>query len=316
MVIIGVDLGGTNVRGAVVAADGSLSRRIEHPSYATEGVERCLEALRALILEVSAGSTPRAIGIGIPGHVDPDAGMVYWAPNFGEYVGGKLRIWHDVDVLAPLAGIADTISIGNDANLAALGEYKFGCGRQSRGGLVLFTLGTGIGSGVVIGHKGASGLASAAVYLGYRGGAPEMGHVKVVTDGRLCGCESRGCLEAYCGTEGLLQTAKECGAEAGTPKELFAMASSGNAAALEAWSMFGHHLGVAIGMAINTWAPEIVALGGQIAGAWNYFADSRTKAVAKGSIKSLANPVEIKRAERFADAGILGAAELARGVLA
>ena len=311
-VIIGVDLGGTNVRGAVVDAEGSLCRRVERPSFATSGVDRCLSALRELILEVAQGDHPSAVGIAIPGHVDPAAGMVYWAPNFGEFVNGKLSIWLDVDVLSPLSDIRAPIIIGNDANLAALGEYAFGCGRDSRGGLVMFTLGTGIGSGVVIAPGETSGLKDPAVYLGYRGGGPEMGHIKVVTGGRVCSCESKGCLEAYCGTEGILQTAFDCGVQVDSPRQLYDLAVEGNSPALTAWSTFGGHLGAAIAVAINTWAPETVCIGGQVAGAWKFFSETMLGAMREQSIGSLAKSVRIVRAEKFADAGILGAAELAR----
>ena len=312
--IIGVDLGGTNVRGAVVEADGIMSARTELPSCAREGKQKCIEALRNLILHVAQGAKPDAVGIAIPGHVDANLGIVHWAPNFGEVIDGKLQIWRDVDVLTPLAGITDgPIAIGNDANLAALGEYHHGVGQGTADGLVLFTLGTGVGSGSVISPKGIQGrLAAPSVFIGHRGGAPEMGHVKVVAGGRVCSCGANGCLEGYCGTAGLLQTAAECGANVNSPYELFTRAEAGDAKAIEAWKVFGEHLGLAVAIVINTWAPEIVAIGGQVAGAWDHFSLAMERVAREQSIDSLSNATRIVKAVEYDDAGILGAAALAR----
>ena len=309
-----MDLGGTNVRGAVVAADGGMTNRREMPSYAREGVPKCLQALRGLILEVAQGAKPEAVGIAIPGHINSVKGIVHWAPNFGEVIDGRLRIWEDVDVFTPLEGITDgPIAIGNDANLAALGEYHQGVGLGTADGLVLFTLGTGVGSGAIISPAGVQGrLAAPSVYIGHKGGAPEMGHVKVVTGGRVCGCGANGCLETYCGTAGLLQTALECGSQAATPYELFKLAETGDSAALEAWTRFGEHLGLAVAIAINTWAPEIVAIGGQVAGAWDHFAPAMERVAREQSIGSLSRSTRILKAMEYDDAGILGAGALAR----
>jgi glucokinase len=316
-VIIGVDLGGTNVRGAVVSPEGSLTNRAEKPSFAREGVPACMGALRDLILEVAAGTTPGAVGIAIPGHIDALRGIVHWAPNFGEFVDGKLRIWEDVDVFGPLEGITSgPIAIGNDANLAALGEYRHGVGEGKAETMVLYTLGTGVGSGVVISPNTVQGrLSNPSVYIGHRGGAAEMGHVKIVTDGRDCGCGSQGCLETYCGTEGLLKTASECGSAAKSPKELFQLAEKGDSVAIRSWQQFGEHLGIAVGNTINTWAPDIVAIGGQIAGAWKHFSPSLEQTARAQSIASISSGTRILKAIEYDDAGILGAAELARGCL-
>jgi glucokinase len=312
-VVIGVDLGGTNVRGAVVAPDGTLSRRVERPSFARQGVAACLSSLRSLITEVAGDDEPDAIGIAIPGHIDAVQGIVLWAPNFGEEIDGRLQIWENVDIFGPLAQISTPIAIGNDANLAALGEYRFGCGSQANG-LVLYTLGTGVGTGVIVAPDCIQGnLESPGVYIGHMGGAAEMGHVKVVADGRLCGCGSRGCLETYCGTAGLLRTGSECGIDVDSPRALFDAAAAGNAAAMETWRRFGGHLGMAVGNTINTWAPELVAIGGQVAGAWEFFSPELEREARANSINSISANTRIVRAARTEDAGILGAGALALG---
>ncbi len=303
------------MRGAVVSQDATLSRRVERPSFARHGADACLRALHEVIAEVSGGDPPDAVGIAIPGHIDAVRGVVLWAPNFGEEVDGRLRIWENVDVFGPLSDLGAPIAIGNDANLAALGEYRFGIG-QGTNGFVLYTLGTGVGTGVIVSPDCVQGdLATASVYIGHKGGAAEMGHVKVVTDGRLCGCGSRGCLETYCGTAGLLQTAAECGITVDSPKALFDAAMQGNASALEAWREFGGHLGRAVGNTINIWAPELIAIGGQVAGAWDYFAPEMERVARANSVASLSSNTRIVRAERVDDAGILGAGALAHGAV-
>jgi glucokinase len=270
--------------------------------------------LRDLIVAVADGGKPAAVGIAIPGHVNAVEAIVHWAPNFGELVDGKLRIWEEVDVFTPLQGITDgSIAIGNDANLAALGEYHHGSGEGTADGFILYTLGTGVGTGVIVSPKGLQGrLDEPSVYIGHRGAAAEMGHVKVVTDGRECGCGSSGCLETYCGTKGLLQTASECGITVSSPLELYEAALAGDVSAISTWTAFGEHLGVAVGSAINSWAPEVVAIGGQVAGAWEFFAPALETTALQNSIGSLSRSTRIVRAEQYDDAGILGAAALAR----
>lgn len=301
------------MRGAVVSGDGTLSRRVERPSYARHGAAACLQSLSNVIAEVAAGEVPSAVGIAIPGHIDAVKGVVLWAPNFGEEVDGRLRIWENVDVFGPLSGIDAPISIGNDANLAALGEYNFGIGNGANG-FVLYTLGTGVGTGVIVAPDCIQGeLKLPSVYIGHKGGAAEMGHVKVVTDGRLCRCGSLGCLETYCGTAGLLQTALECGIEAADPRALFDAATQGNPAAIATWQQFGRHLGAAVGSTINIWAPELIAIGGQVAGAWEFFAPELVKTARANSIGSLSANTRIVQAAKSEDAGILGAGALALG---
>lgn len=312
--VIGVDLGGTNVRAAAVNRAGEfMSERVERPSRAKEGSSACIAAVGETLAAVKEKCG--AIGIAIPGHIDAANGVVRWAPNFGEYVGGMFRSWRNVAFVEPLRKlISKPILIGNDANLAALGEYRFGSGKNKAEGLVLFTLGTGIGSGVILTSKCLQGMSrdgETLILVGSNGGAVELGHTVIVTDGEVCSCGARGCVEAYCGTEGLLGLARAMMIEEPSPKALFEAARSGEDRARETWRRFGHYLGVAVGNAINTFAPEIVALGGQIAKAEEFFMDSVKETARANSIPSIYEDTTIMRAEKTEDAGILGAAALA-----
>ncbi|MGI8924881.1 MAG: ROK family protein [Fimbriimonadales bacterium] len=317
-VVIGVDLGGTNVRAAAVSAAGEIvGPRIENPSHAREGADACLAAVVRTILEAMAGIGAESIGIAIPGHIDAIKGVVHWAPNFGETVEGDFRNWEDVTFTPVLAKQIDLpITIGNDANLAALGEYRFGSGKACANGLVLLTLGTGVGSGIVLSPACLQGgLTRPSMLIGNKGGAAELGHLTIVKDGATCTCGARGHLEAYCGAEGLLKIAAAHGIVCESPLQLFEEAQTGNESAIAAWEVYGGYLGTAIGSAINAFAPEIVAIGGQVANAWRYFLPEATLAAAQTSIPSLFDTVRIVQAEQFEDAGILGAAALALGEL-
>ena len=155
--ILGVDLGGTNVRAAAVAGGGTLlSEPVQNASEATAGVDRTVAAIARTIGEAAGRAgirldQVRAVGMAVPGHVDGAAGIVRWAPNFGEVRGGAFEAWRNVP-LGPAVQreVGCPVHMGNDANLAALAEYRFGSGRDQARGLVLLTLGTGIGGGVVL----------------------------------------------------------------------------------------------------------------------------------------------------------------------
>jgi glucokinase len=306
--VIGVDLGGTNVRAAPVSEAGVLcGPRIEIPSKAREGAAACIGAVCDAILSASRGQGASAVGIAIPGHIDADSGKVLWAPNFGETVNGEFIHRRDIPFSGPVSeAVGMPVFIGNDANLAAIGEYRFGSGKGTASCLVLLTLGTGIGSGVVLGRP-----AHSEVLVGHLGGAVEFGHHIIVDGGELCGCGARGCFEAYCGTAGLLRLASELGAQ--TPKALANLAENGDAGAQEAWRRYGHYLGIGIGNAVNIFAPEVVAIGGQISKAAKWFLPEALRVAESNSIGSIWAGVRVVVAEELEDAGILGAAALALG---
>jgi len=129
-----------------------------------------------------------AIGMAVPGHIDTKHGIIIWSPNFGIVKDGIFRMFQDVEYAGPLSkelGVA--AHAGNDANIAALGEFRYGAGRNVDD-LVMFTLGTGIGSGVI---------SQGNLVVGSTGGAVELGHHVIIAGGDQCGCGEFGHLEAY-----------------------------------------------------------------------------------------------------------------------
>jgi glucokinase len=175
----GVDIGGTNIAAAVGSADGSILAERSIPTQSHEGPEAVLRRTAALVRELASGPVEGA-GVGLPGTLDRTAGVVRFLPNLPTN-------WRGVPA-GPLlsAELGAPVHLLNDARLATLGELDYGHGRDAAD-MVMFTLGTGIGGGVVLERR---------LRLGPIGAAGEVGHQTIVPDGPLCGCGNRGCLEA------------------------------------------------------------------------------------------------------------------------
>ncbi|MGE0002309.1 MAG: ROK family protein [Fimbriimonadaceae bacterium] len=324
--VVGVDLGGTNVRAQAFSADGSpFSERVSVPSRAQEGVSATVEAVIAAVLACS--SSPAAVGMAVPGHIRADTGTVVWAPNFGRETPAGFEYWKDVPLGPQVAeGTGARVVLGNDANCAALGEYRFGSGRAKASCLVMLTVGTGIGGGVVLGPQSLWGGADRPVVLvgGNQGGA-ELGHLCLVRGGVECNAGSYGALEAYCQRDAIIARARHKlrrGRESivremvqgdlghVTPEILSQAAEMDDVAAIEVWEEVGGYLGAGIGSLINVFAPEVFAIGGQISKAGKWLLEPAIQEARNVAIPSLFADCQIVRAEQVDDAGILGAAAL------
>jgi len=332
--VIGVDLGGTNVRAAAIASDGTaLTERFTQDSRAREGSEATLAAISETVKRAMecAPSRPLAIGLAVPGHVDDALGEVRWAPNFGTEDSGVFRYWEHVQLREPLEkSLGLSVRLGNDANLAALGEYRYGEGQGRAAGLVLFTLGTGVGSGVVLRADGVLGKASGdLLLLGGNLGGGELGHMVVDYGGIECPSGEYGSVEGYCQRDSVVRRAQTklrrgrasvldemTGGDWSriTPRTISQAAEQGDEVAIETWAEVGLYLGVAIGNAINVFAPEVVAVGGQMAKAGRFLLEPARHSARSVAIPSLFAFARIVRAQKLDDAGILGAAALAWGV--
>ena len=333
--VVGVDLGGTNVRAQAFFPDGrEAGERVDNPSFAQEGTERIIEAVAKTIHAATATSVepPVAVGLAIPGHVDDRAGVVRWTPNFGERVNGIFESWRNVPIREPLSRyVGLPMSMGNDANLAALGEYMFGSGRGSTEDparcLVMFTLGTGIGGGVVMAPHAVQGRASGPLLLvGGNHGGGELGHTIVNHGGATCNAGSYGAIEAYCGRDAIIERAVhriqrgrasrlkdlvEGDLSRITPRLISEAAARGDEVSLEVYREVGEWLGVGIGNMISIFAPDIVAVGGQIAKAGDFILGPARDAARNVAVESLFRDCRIVPAVQLEDAGILGAAALA-----
>ncbi|MBI5093254.1 MAG: ROK family glucokinase [Candidatus Hydrogenedentes bacterium] len=310
-VIIGVDLGGTNVKTAVASRDGQLLSKDSRPTHAEGGPDVVMDAMQESITAALKGAglaskDVLAAGIGAPGPMNWQTGVVYSPPN--------LPGWHNV----PLAELMQKrlgypCYVDNDANVACYGEYWSGAGRGADT-MCLLTLGTGVGGGIVVFHK---------LLRGIDGTAAEIGHLKVMRDGRLCGCGSKGCLEAYASVTGMVHTAIE-GIESGKKTVLTEwcggdlhkitgkMVSDGVAQGDEfsKWVMneTGVWIGLGISSLINLLNPEKVVLcGGMISAGEVLFKPIRDTAKAN-SFEVPGKRAEIVSAGLGLDSGVIGAA--------
>lgn len=312
--VIGVDLGGTNVRAAVVDSDGTVLGQAKLDSRAMDGFEATLEqivaSLEAAIAESGINTqTVGAVGMAIPGTVKDDEGLVLWSPNFKDWNGVQLR--------APiLERFGVPVSMGNDANVAAFGEYTFGAGRGSRV-MVMFTLGTGIGSGLIVDGK---------IYSGVTGTAPEMGHHIVLADGPRCSCGRYGCLEALARRDAIVDRAARK-AHLGrstmllemsghdlryiTPAMIAEAAGKGDSVSIETLEETGYYIGIGVANAINILNPDKVVIGGGIAQAGDLIFEPIRRTVEVNALYAPLQAVEIVPAALGDDAGVLGGAALA-----
>lgn len=262
MAVLGIDVGGTNTRCVGADAEGRVLgfREARTP---VGGVEALVNRLAELADGVSrdAGTKMAAAGVGFAGLIDSENGIVRYSPN--------LPSWREVRLAKMLGDILGMrVFLGNDANLAAIGEMWLGVGREVED-FLLVTLGTGVGSGVIIGGR---------PFWGASGYAAELGHVIVEPGGALCACGNRGCLEAYCSAGGLrrrLSDARRRGVSSAVwsmaegdsalgPKELDKAAASGDKLARQLLTDAGKYLGVALATVANLLGIETVVVGGRM----------------------------------------------------
>ncbi|CCW36624.1 glucokinase [Chthonomonas calidirosea] len=322
--VVGVDLGGTNVRAAVIDRNEKLLGRAENSSEAKGGVARTVAAIATAVRNAVKAANVSideigAIGVAVPGHIDVPAGMVRWAPNFGDYVDGTYVPYKDVplrELVEKELGIA--MVMDNDANVAALGEFRYGAGRGTRH-LVMFTLGTGIGGGIIVDGQ---------VLRGATGGAAEVGHI-IIADGKGSSPNGpHGRLEVLAGRDGIVEraalkmesgrdtllwrhiTGPEALQQFLTPKLIDQAAEEGDALAREVLEEIGHFVGLGIASMVNVFNPEVVVLGGKISNSRTLF-DAAVRTARASAIGSILAAARIVRAELGDDAGIMGASELA-----
>lgn len=265
---VGIDIGATKLAGGLVAADGSVLARARADTPPGPGdaiVEACAELTAGLLAGAGAGGAGAGgvlegvppVGVGAAGMIDLD-GVVRFAPNIG---------WEDYPLRDRLtARLRTPVVVDNDANAAAWGEFRAGAAREARTSMVMLTLGTGVGGGLVLGGR---------LLRGARGLGAELGHVVVRDGGARCPCGNRGCLEAYASGTAMGRRAAERlrAGEVGedsplhglvevTGKTVTLAAHAGDPVAVEIVAEAGYWLGVGITSMVNALDPEVVVLGG------------------------------------------------------
>lgn len=284
--VIGVDLGGTKILVGVVDPDGRVESHREYPTP-VDSTDALLAGLEAAIAESVEGAD--AIGIGVPGTIDRRAGAVVYAPNV-PLAGVELR-----ERLRDRFGIP--VALDNDANVAAIGEWRAGAGR-GHSDFVVLTLGTGVGGGIVSGGR---------PFRGSTGAGAELGHMVVDYDGRECACGGRGHLEAYASGTAADERAREVFGPAADAHRLVRLANEGDERARAVLAEIGTVLGAAVASLVNTFEPQLVAIGGGFAAAGDWLLEPARARVAIDALPPGRDTVRIVRAELGTSAGLVGA---------
>ena len=284
---IGVDIGGTNIAAAIVSDDGKVLYKKSNPTNADKGpqgsIDVIISTIRELMENTELSSRVRGIGIGVPGVCDIKKGIVEFAPNL---------FW----------------------NAAALGEAWCGAG-QGKKNIVCITLGTGVGSGLIL---------NGDIFHGAKNGAGELGHITVVEDGPKCNCGNTGCLEALAAAPAILKAGKkavtegketllsEIGTDNLTTKDVFDAAKNGDKVSLEIVNQVAHHLGLALANVVNILNPEQIIIGGGVAAAGEILFNPLKEIIKMRALKGLYDCLEVVEAQLGNDAGIVGAAALVK----
>ncbi len=307
----GIDVGGTKIAGGVVDEQGKIlaTARRESPATDTDAIERAIEDV---VAELRVDHAIVAVGVGAAGFVDSRRSTVLFAPNLA---------WRDEPLRSDLEKRIDLpVVVENDANAAAWGEFTFGAGEDVQDSL-LVTVGTGVGGGIVLNgelHRGAFGVAA------------EIGHMRVVPDGRICGCGNRGCWEQYASGTALVRDTKEQARQgsliarslvdrAGGDVEnisgplITEAARDGDSFAREQLASLGKWLGEGIASLTAVLDPEVVVIGGGVSEAGDLLLDPvRAHFAANLTGRHYRPELQVRAALLGNKAGMIGAADLAR----
>ena len=309
---IGIDVGGTKVLGGVVDENGKVvaTARKDTPR---QGGSALTQTIADIANELMQSHDVESVGVSAAGFVSSDRKTMLATPNIADWNGVNLD-----EELTKLIGL--DVIIENDANAAAWGEAKFGAGRN-QAHMMMLTVGTGIGGGVVV---------NGALYRGAFGIAAEFGHMRVVPDGHLCGCGARGCFEQYASGNALLRHAREAisaspeiarnllsrgdgSIEGLTGKAITEAARDGDSVALAAFNTTGQWLGAGIATLSVILDPACVVIGGGVIDAGEILLKPTREALERTMPFAGKHPYpQIIAAELGNEAGLVGAADLAR----
>jgi len=312
--VLAIDLGGTNIRPALISDKGELIAKNYSPTLASQGppavIDRIFSAIDSLLSSASMSlSQLHSISVAAAGAINTEEGIVTLSP--------RLPGWHDI----PLRGIVTErygvrTFLVNDANAAALGEHCFGVGKGV-GNLIYLTVSTGIGGGIIIDNK---------LYSGQCGSAGEIGHMTIDVNGPRCNCGNTGCLEMLasgtavareairrigCGEKSALTGMMGGKIEDITAKEVSVAAQSGDSLALEVISQAATYLGIGLVNLVNIFNPEMIIIGGGLSKMGDLLLEPVRRVVAERAFPLSAQAVRIVPAQLGDDAGVFGAAVFA-----
>lgn len=308
MKLVGVDLGGTEIKAGLVDEYEGLIKKASKPTEVYKGPDKIVENIYEIVKELAPDMDIEAIGIGSPGSIDRKKGIVRFSPNFPE--------WHDFKLAKKLNKLTNKdVFVENDANAFTLGEWYFGKAKGMKN-FVAITLGTGVGSGVV----------SHGVFMtGNNGIGAELGHIVVIPNGPLCGCGNRGCLESIASAKSVARHAKELAirypeslvlkmaktVEDIESKHVFKAYEDNDYLAKTVVQDTIDAMARAFGAYIHIFNPEMIVVGGGMSKAGDSLFVPLRERVKKYIMKSFIDTYKIEQSNLVENAGILGAASAA-----
>lgn len=306
--VIGVDVGGTGTKAGIVDADGSIVARLDRPTDASAGTKGIISVVEDLLRRaVELGYSVDAIGVGAAGFIDWSTGSVTFAPNLeydDPHLAEALRARTNLPVV-----------VDNDANAAAWGERRFGAGR-GLDNIVLLTIGTGLGSGIIVDGR---------LVRGATGAGAELGHIVIDPAGPRCGCGLRGCLEQFASGHAIERMARAAvAADSGstilsfagsidmiTARDVSRAAREYDETARTVLRTAGRYLGIGMSNVANIFDPDAIVLAGSVTKAGEAFLGPARDTLVEMTARQRRRPMRIDLAMLEDDAGIIGAAALA-----
>lgn len=304
--VVGVDLGGTKIYTALVNLDGEIVKEVTVKTEAEKGdmvvLEKLLKTIDDVLENVNLDEV-RAIGVGSPGPLDVENGLIVYTPNLP---------FKNFNIVKPIKEKykIDTY-LDNDANVATLSEFMFGAGKGSKN-MVFVTVSTGIGGGAILNGN---------IFRGSTSNALEIGHMTVMQGGPRCGCGNTGCAEALASGTAIKKRAKEAldskvdtslrNYEEVTAQEVFVEAEKGDKVSKDILNDALSYLGIAIANIANSFDPDKIVIGGGVSQAGQIVFDMIEKEMDRRCLKTIYNNCKIEKAMLGGKAGVLGAAALA-----
>lgn len=318
MYYIGIDIGGTNVKSGIVDEEGKIVIKSSIPTDGGKNYKKIAADVAAQVKELADAALIdtddiAGVGIGCPGMISSGTGIVDYTCNLG---------WRNVPLAEEFEKqIGKPVFVSNDANVAALGEAMFGTGRDYRD-VIFITLGTGVGGGVIIDNK---------LFEGYLSKGAELGHMVIVTDGELCGCGRRGCMEAYCSATALIRDTKRAmekdknsamwqfvggNIDKVDGRTAFECSKTGDKSARCVIENYIKYLGEGLSNFINIFRPQAIILGGGVCAQGDYLVGPVQRYTDEHTYGGdIAPRTLILTATLGNDAGLVGAASLAMSKL-
>jgi glucokinase len=286
--VIGVDVGGTKILAGIVGSDGTVAEHREH-STPLDSEESLLDGLEQAVRELLDESVV-AIGFGLPSRIDQRTGTAIGSVNI-PLVDVPFR-----DVMRERLGLP--VAIDNDGNAATIAEWRAGAGRGTAD-LVMLTLGTGVGGGLILGGR---------PYRGSIGAGAELGHVVIVHDGLPCSCGGFGHLESYVSGKAADELAREAFGPAADAHRLVRLANEGDPTALGLLTEIGRKLGSGLGSVVNAFDPELIVVGGGFSAAGDLLLGPAREVMEREALEPMRDRMRVVRAELGTSAGMIGAA--------